>query len=222
MEMKDRIRQRRKQLGLSIEKVASQIFNLDGKRLSRPSVNDWELGNTRPSGYSLLQLAKILMVTPDWIQTGEGDVSDNPAVRLTETVRRVPLISWVQAGAWTDTYCPETLDDVTEWVSTTANISKCAFALRVRGDSMQRAEGLSIPEGANIIVDTEFDIDRAGGCVVVAMLEGGNEATVKELVIDGPNKYLMPWNTRYNPISIDGNCRIIGVVKQVVLNLKTC
>jgi len=219
MEMKDRIRQRRKQLGLSIEKVASQIFHLDGKRLSRPSVNDWELGNTRPSGYSLLQLAKVLMVTPDWIQTGEGDVSDNTTVRLTETVRRVPLISWVQAGAWTDTCTPATLSDYSDWVSTTANVSQGSFALTVRGDSMQRADGKSIPEGAKIIVDPQFDPAHLAGKVVVAMLDGGNEATVKELVIDGPNRYLVPWNPRYHPIPIDGNCRIVGVVKQVMMDL---
>ena len=84
---------------------------------------------------------------------------------------------------------------------------------------MQRADGQSIPDGAKIIVEPQFDPDHIAGRVVVAMLDGGNEATVKELMIDGPSRYLVPWNSRYNPIPINGNCRIVGIVKQVVIDL---
>jgi SOS-response transcriptional repressor LexA len=45
------------------------------------------------------------------------------------------------------------------------------------------------------------------------------EATIKKLMIDGPNKYLMPLNPDYRPIKINGNCTIVGVVKKVEFDL---
>jgi SOS-response transcriptional repressor LexA len=53
------------------------------------------------------------------------------------------------------------------------------------------------------------------GKIVVARLDGTNEATVKKLVIDGHQKFLVPLNPRYPNIPINGNCIIIGVVKGV-------
>ncbi len=57
------------------------------------------------------------------------------------------------------------------------------------------------------------------GRIVVAMLKGSDEATIKRLEKDGPNKYLIPLNPKFDPIPINGNCRIIGYVKQVIMDL---
>jgi len=216
MEFKDRVRARRNQLGLTQEQVAKMIST------SRVAITKWENGTTQPEGENLYQLSVALKCSIEWLLYGKDEnsaIEPESTYSTATSARRVPLLSWVQAGSWTDTCSPATLADYSDWVSTTANVSRCAFALTVRGDSMQRADGHSIPDGAKIIVDPQFDPDHLSGKVVVAMLEGGNEATVKQLVVDGPSRYLVPWNTRYHPISIDGNCRIVGVVKQVVLDL---
>ncbi|MCC7918282.1 LexA family transcriptional regulator, partial [Escherichia coli] len=55
--------------------------------------------------------------------------------------------------------------------------------------------------------------------IVIARLDGTNEATVKKLVIDGHQKFLVPLNPRYPNIPINGNCLIIGVVKGVQYEL---
>ena len=52
--------------------------------------------------------------------------------------------------------------------------------------------------------------------MVVAMLDDSEEATLKQLVIDGGAKYLKPFNNSYPTMPINGNCTIIGVVKQVI------
>lgn len=210
----DRVRARRSQLGLTQDQVAKLVS------VSRVAITKWENGGTQPEGENLFSLSKALNCEIEWLLYGSAEhkLTDPEPLHAT-TARRVPLISWVRAGAWTDTCNAATLADCSDWISTTANVSKSAFALTVRGDSMQRSEGHSIPEGAKIIVDPQFDPDYLSGKVVVAMLDGGNEATVKELMIDGPSRYLVPWNTRYNPIPINGNCRIVGIVKQVVIDL---
>ena len=132
--------------------------------------------------------------------------------------KSIPLISWVQAGEWSeiiDTFPPGSAD---EWQSTTSRVSKSSFALRVVGDSMINPSGFpSIPEGSIVIVDPEEP--AISGKIVIAKLEDTNSATIKKLVIDGPNKYLMPLNPNYKPIEINGNCSIIGVVKQVISDL---
>lgn len=130
---------------------------------------------------------------------------------------RVPVISWVKAGEWSeveDTFEPGDADD---WAITSANVGRNAFALRVVGDSMTSPYGLSIPEGAVIIV--EPDAEPINGSIVVAKLTDTQEATVKRLVIDGPNKYLKPLNPAYAPIPINGNCRIVGVAKKIEMDL---
>ncbi|WP_280632777.1 LexA family transcriptional regulator, partial [Salmonella enterica] len=63
------------------------------------------------------------------------------------------------------------------------------------------------------------DAEPRHGKIVIARLDGTNEATVKKLVIDGPQKFLVPLNPRYPNIPINGNCLIIGVVKGVQYEL---
>jgi len=72
---------------------------------------------------------------------------------------------------------------------------------------------MSVPEGYLILVDPEAQPEN--GSLVVAKLDSAQEATFKKLVIDGPNKYLKPLNPNYDPIKINGNCKLIGVVKEI-------
>lgn len=129
-----------------------------------------------------------------------------------ETHRRLPLISWVQAGTWVE--MPSDVSHVEEWWDTAALVGERAFALRVRGDSMVNPYGApSIPEGSVVIVDP--DTAPLNGSIIVAALDETNEATLKKLVIDGPNTYLKPLNPSYRAIEVDKACRVLGVVKRV-------
>jgi SOS-response transcriptional repressor LexA len=58
------------------------------------------------------------------------------------------------------------------------------------------------------------NIPAENGSLVVAKLDGTDEVTFKKLVIDAGQKYLKPLNQSYNPLVINGNCRIIGVVTE--------
>ena len=159
------------------------------------------------------KLAKFFNTSIDYILYGtefEG--------RLITNMRKVPVLSWVQAGFFTETKPSEILNDADRWVETSLRISDNSFALEVKGDSMTNPNGLpTIPEGATVIVDPEAEAMH--GKIVVARVDGTNEATVKKLVIDGPQKFLVPLNPRYPNIHINGNCVIIGVVKGVQYEL---
>lgn len=86
---------------------------------------------------------------------------------------------------------------------------------------MTNPNGLpSIPEGSIVIVEPNYgQMDDLYGKIVVAVLDGSSEATVKKLVWDSPQSYLMPLNPAFKPIPIDGNCRIVGKVVQITQNL---
>ncbi|NHR82767.1 LexA family transcriptional regulator [Citrobacter portucalensis] len=181
--------------------------------VSDVAVGYWEKDINVPGGESLSKLAKYFNTSIDYILYGtefEGN--------LITKMRRIPVISWVQAGQFTECKAAEVFSEVDKWVETSLRIGDSSFALEVKGDSMTNPNGLpTIPEGATVIVDP--DAEPLNGKIVVARLDGTSEATVKKLVIDGPQKFLVPLNPRYPNISINGNCLIIGVVKGVQYEL---
>lgn len=125
-----------------------------------------------------------------------------------ERPKKVPVISWVQAGDWShaaDLLVPGDADD---WVDTSVNVRAHTFALRVVGDSME-------PEFApGTILVVEPEMESYPGDYVIAK-NGDDEATFKQLIKDGADLYLKPLNPRY-PIKPLGMAKIIGVVREAV------
>lgn len=130
-----------------------------------------------------------------------------------------PLISWVSAGEWQEACEPYDMHEIDEWYESNAHVEGPAFWLKVKGDSMTSPVGLSIPEGMMILVDTGKSPEN--GSLVVAKLVDANEATFKKYVIDEGmgHKYLQPLNPMHSRVKINGNCKIIGVAVQMMMNL---
>lgn len=206
-----RIKFRRRQLKLTQKDIAEYVG------ISASAVTQWESDATGLSSDSLLKLASLLECSPEWLLSGKGELE--PSIKaMASKSKVVPVISWVQAGAWTEALSSTAARS--EWVETTAKISDFAFALRVKGDSMTASGSLSIPEGAIVIVDPEYGfIEDVNEKIVIAQTNGNHEATIKKFVIDGPNKYLMPLNPQFKPIEVDDTCKLIGVVKQIIIDL---
>ncbi|MCG3743119.1 helix-turn-helix domain-containing protein [Vibrio cincinnatiensis] len=130
---------------------------------------------------------------------------------------KYPVLSSVQAGAWLEACEPYQVEEVSEWYETTEKVIGKGFWLRVVGDSMTSSSGISFPEGTLILVDTGRECENKS--YVVAKLTDVNEATFKQFIVDAGMKYLMPLNQTYKPISINGNCKVIGVVIDAKLKL---
>lgn len=211
MSFSERLISRMSHLGLKGSDLARQLGT------GRASVSHWRTGQAVPSSENLLRLSKALRCNARWLASGVGSVDGNIELELGPDLRgKAPLLSWVQAGKWREIDL-ESLRQESEvtFYQHTANVSDDSFALRVKGDSMTSVHGgKSIPEGSVIIVDPNIAAEH--GKVVVARLDDCDEATLKQLVIDGGSKFLKPFNSSYPTISINGNCTIIGVVKQVI------
>ena len=123
-----------------------------------------------------------------------------------QTAAYVPVVSWVQAGNFNDSPPAHMASSWIPFDSKRNNL----YALKVQGDSMTSATGLSFPEGVHIIVDPGRQPENKS--LVIARIDGSNEATFKQLIMDGPFVYLRPLNNTYPMITVSEEHHIHGVV----------
>jgi SOS-response transcriptional repressor LexA len=125
----------------------------------------------------------------------------------------IPLISWVQAGSFqeaTEAYAPGMAE---AYLPCPTPHGPWTFALRVRGQSMFNPNSpRSFHEGEIIYCDPDREADN-GSLVVVKLIEE-QEATFKQLVVEGSRRYLKALNPQWPEpyIEIDGEAEIVGVV----------
>lgn len=112
---------------------------------------------------------------------------------------KVPLVSWVQAGAWCEAETVAHPAEVERWMDCPAHHSPNTFALRVRGDSMTAPYGRSYPEGCIIFVDAERRTP-VNGDRIVACLHGAHDVTFKVYKNEDGRQWLQPLNPAHEPI----------------------
>ncbi len=184
------------------------------------SVQQWLAGQTTPRGYRIKELAKLLAMSPWELLGGPDEARGNVASggKLTDTLgdsgagahlRKVPRLAWVSAGQFRELDAPASAEDVEEWDSPSEPLGPRSFSLRVDGDSMEP----EFPDGCIIFVDPS--IRAASGDFVVVQLENQEQATFKQLVVDGPRRYLKPLNPRYPLIPIGIDAVVCGVVREM-------
>lgn len=147
------------------------------------------------------------------LQSSDDTLTHANVVPLPTTRGRVPMISWVQAGCWmevVDNFAPGMAD---EWIDVEIEVRKHTFALTVRGDSMSPR----FPDGMILVVEPDIQADN--GDFVIAK-NGNNEATFKQLVIDGGVWYLKPLNERYPIMQVGSDTIIVGVVREAIHKIR--
>ncbi|ASG43808.1 LexA family protein [Citrobacter freundii] len=205
----DLAKSRMKEVGMTQEQLAEALGITQG------GLGHWLNGRREPNLEVIAKIFNILKM-PGFVVNADGTVSDSRAdhnvtfIGINESKGSYPVISWVSAGDWMEAVEPYHKRAIDRWYDTTVECSEDSFWLDVRGDSMTSPVGLSIPEGMVILVDPQ--VEPINGKLVVAKLDGDNEATFKKLVVDAGQRFLKPLNPQYPIIPINGNCRIIGVV----------
>jgi SOS-response transcriptional repressor LexA len=123
---------------------------------------------------------------------------------------RLPLISWVSAGLKDDANDPYAPGNAEAWLDFDSLASSVAFCLRVRGDSMVRPDGTGFPNGCIIAVEPRRR--PKSGEFVVVRFNNTDEATFKQLIVDGPLKMLKPLNPAYPVIVLGPDAQLVGTV----------
>lgn len=194
-----------------------------GAEKSTQAISKWLNGESIPEANTMAVLCSWLRVRREWLEYGVLPKEPSPtsiihqlAVRDESNVReitrrfgKVPLISWVQAGAWCESNFEQ--HDEESWLSCPVTISENGYALRVLGDSMTNpGPGRSYPTGCIIFVDP--NAETKAGDRVIARVPRTNEATFKVLVEDAGRQFLKPINPQYPIIDITEETHICGKV----------
>ena len=168
-----------------------------------------------------VKIAEILGINAKWLTDGIGEITpsspqpsilDNNIAVGPENRGDVPVISWVQAGAWCEAIDNFNVGDAERWIPCPVSHSKHTYALRVRGDSMLAPFGSSVSfsEGTLIYVDPEAPL--LSGKKVIAKLLDSNEVTFKVYREEDGKKWLIPLNPQYDKIELVEGMHICGVV----------
>ncbi|HBC1013234.1 TPA: LexA family transcriptional regulator [Escherichia coli] len=201
---------KKKELGLSQDSIAHELG------ISQSAINQLFGGVNALNVSTAAQLARILEVKI-------GDFSPALADSIAEMAKMVkeprpmvptfeyPLLSCVQAGAFTANELSYTERDAIKWIATTTQASNKAFWLEVKGDSMTAPAGskVSFPDGIIILIDPEREVDPGDFCIARLF---GDEFTFKKMIIDGGKMFLQPLNPQFPIIPCNENCRVVGKV----------
>ena len=179
---------------------------------SQSRVGNYEKGVRKIGADDAAIMAAALDVHPAEILFGLESVSNVAPAPI--GLRQIPIISYVQAGCWTESCECRAVDGSIETINTDLDLGSMAFALSVRGDSMAP----EILEGDVVVIDP--DVDPLPGDYVVAK-NGSHEATLKQYRPRGTNDQgqeyfeLVPLNPVYPAMRSDHHhVTIIGVMME--------
>ncbi|MGJ0847474.1 LexA family protein [Tissierella praeacuta] len=196
MTVGERIKQRRKQLGLSVDDIAKKL----GK--NRATIYRYESNDIENLPLDILEpLAKVLNVTPSYLMGWETSEEYSNSILI-------PVYGSIPAGVPL-----EAVEDIQGYEDIPVNWlkgDKKYIALKVIGDSMYP----KYLDGDTVIILVQPDCESGQDC---ACYVNGFNATLKTV-----NKYkdkieLKPINPNYPPKTYNhpGEVTILGVVKEL-------
>ena len=144
-------------------------------------------------------------------QEGTHTIDKNVSNPIPLIGKLIPVISWVQAGAWTTVDSVPAGTQFDEWLPPNPKCGKNGYGLEVVGESM-------LPDfrpGDKIYVNPDFQVsDLKTGDLVIVSCEGDKAATFKKLIVETDNMYLQPLNPEWSEkaIALEDGCKLVGKV----------
>lgn len=208
----ERIKKFRMALGLNQKDFAEACGKLDTRekasKWGQSRIGNYETGTRTPDLEDIRIISSVLNIEPSDLAFGSSNI-----IPATIGTTKVPLISYIQAGQWTgiDDF-RETCGDY-EYILTDLDVSENAFALEIKGDSMNP----DFLEGDKVIIDPDVQ-PNAGE--FVAAINGEYEATFKKYrPLEDLDEYgrqhfeLIALNPDYHKLStLKQEIRIIGTM----------
>lgn len=177
--------------------------------ISSSTASDWCNGKKYPRVDKMQKLADWLGVLKSDLTEEKGSSDIIPITGMVPILGSIPAGVPVLAIENIEGYLPTAVKDPEEY-----------FYLRVHGMSMINA---GIPDGSLALIHQQPDAENGQ---IVACRVNGDEATLKRFKRIGDTVVLVPENPDFQPIIVkcsdfnDGHAQIIGIVKQVTIDVK--
>lgn len=186
----ERMKQRRKEIGFSAEKVAERLG------VSPATIYRYEKGDIEKVPVdSLAELAKILQTTPAYLMGWEEQPTPKPTFPTPippgfipmPKMKKVPLIGAIACG-----------DPITALQNREGDVDvpedvRCDFALKCHGDSMV---GAGIHDGDVVYIHIQPEVENGE----IAAVRIGDEATLKRVYLHMDYVELRPENPAFESI----------------------
>ena len=186
----ERMKQRRKEIGFSAEKVAERLG------VSPATIYRYEKGDIEKVPVdSLAELAKILQTTPAYLMGWEEQPTPKPTSPAPippgfipmPKMKKVPLIGAIACG-----------DPITALQNREGDVDvpedvRCDFALKCHGDSMV---GAGIHDGDVVYIHIQPEVENGE----IAAVRIGDEATLKRVYLHTDYVELRPENPAFESI----------------------
>ena len=188
----ERMKQRRKEIGLSAEKVAERLG------VSPATIYRYEKGDIEKVPVDIFaELAKILQTTPAYLMGWEEKPEPKkPTIPLgfepMPKMKKIPLIGSIACGE------PITAEQNIEKMVDVPEYIRCDFSLTCHGDSMVDA-GIHDKDVVYIRIQPEVE----NGEIAAVRIDG--EATLKRVYYNPGTLTLMPANPAYAPMVYTGS-----------------
>lgn len=198
MDIYDRIRERRNELGLSQDELAKKTGYTD-----RSSIAKIEAGGVDMPQSKILAFAQALNTTTAYLMGWEDD-----NVIEINYKKRIPILGHIAAGL------PILAVENIEGYENVEDES-IDYALKVNGESMTNA---GIHDGYLVYVDR--DVDIVNGNIVIALING-HDATIKRFYQYGSEIVLRPENPAISEQHYKANeVQLLGKVVEVKFKVK--
>lgn len=206
MALADNLKKARQKANLSQAEMAEKL------NLNTRTYGSYERGERDVSTALLRNICQVLGVSSDeLLETKPTHLFDPSAIILpAEKIHMIPVFGSVAAG-----FGAYASSDIIEYIPLYIENDhdvEDTICITVRGQSMYP----KIEDGDKIVVRRQESVDN--GRVAVVMI--GEEAVVKRVNFDGERLELTSFNPEYPPRIIEGeelaNCRIVGLVQQVI------
>ena len=145
MNIGERIKLSRSRLKMTQQQLGDKIG------ANKASISQWENGVYTPDAKNLSALAKALSVSVFWLMDGKGDPTGQSLEIAPPDIHRIPVISYVQAGVWTETSEIREYDGNLVYITTDLELGDRAFAIELKGHSMEP----EFVEGDVVLIDPD-------------------------------------------------------------------
>lgn len=185
-----------------------QKYGINEAELSRrthipqPTLHKILAGKTEDPRFSTLQqLASFFGLTVDEFVSG---IQRSNRQKSSSRINSIPIISWRDCLKGSDFISSLSIREWKEWLSI-ENAPNGAFGIGSTASAEPR-----FPRGTTLIVDPNQT--PKDGDLVIVQYHHADEATLRELSIDGPNKLLLPINSNFSKDTFNKSMKILGVV----------